>query len=160
MARTLKQVREGDRVWISDRYHGDKAAIKAVKRLTPTQIVRDGAHEKYNRYQRGKSSRYGDELTYYGIGAASGSITGLATQNECEAWDAEQANKKHAQEEAQRRRLDDESKCESLQSLMPAKARVSGPYRNNWGERNVTIYASEDEVREIATRLAGILAAP
>jgi len=162
MSRTLKEIKVGDRVWISARYGGgDKGEIKTVKRLTPTQIILDGAYEQYNRYQRGKPSRYnGHEPTYYGIGMSSGAITGLATKAECKAWDADVAKQREAQEEAKRKRSADEARAVELQALLPAKARISGPSQNTWGEWSVTIYATEDEVREIGKRLEGILTAP
>src|ERR1044071_7643483 len=112
MSRTLKDIKVGDRVWISAQYGGsDKHEIRTIKRLTPTQIILDGQWEKYNRYQRGKSSRYGaHEPTYYGIGMSSGRITGMATKAECEQWDAEQERNRLAQAEAEAKRAADEQK--------------------------------------------------
>lgn len=161
MSRTLAEIKVGDRVWISAKWGGsDKGEIKTVKRLTSTQIILDGQYEQYNRYQRGKKSRYGDELTYYGIGRSDGRITGIATRDECARWDAEQDRKRQAQAEAEAQRKADKALCAELQSLLPEKASVSGPYRNTWGEWRINIYATEAEVREVATRLQGILAAP
>lgn len=162
MSRTLEDVKVGDRVWISAKWGGgDKGAIKTVKRLTPSQIILDGTHEKYNRYQRGKPSRFrGEDPTYYGIGMATGRITGIATSVECEKWDAEQERKRLAAEEAQRGREVDEAKREELRALLPTKGGVDGPFNNTWGEWRVSFYATEDEVRRIAERVQGVLTEP
>lgn len=161
MSRGLENIKVGDRVWISAKWGGgDKGEIKTIKRLTPTQIILEGQYEKYNRYQRGKPSRYNDEPTYYGIGMADGSITGIATQAECEKWDAEQERKRLAAESEQARREANEKKCEELRALLPTKAGIDGPNKNTWGEWRVTFYATEDEVRRIAERVQGVLAEP
>jgi hypothetical protein len=158
----LEAIKVGDRVWISAPYGGeDKGEIKTVKRLTPTQIILDGQYEQYNRYHRGKPSRYGShEPTYYGIGSSDGRITAIATKAECEQWDAEQERKRLAASEAQVKREADEQKRIVLNSLLPEKASISGPHSNSWGEWQISIYATEDEVREIAARLHGMLSAP
>jgi hypothetical protein len=157
----LTNIKAGDRVWISAKWGGgEKGELKTVKRLTPTQIILEGQYEKYNRYQRGKPSRCRDEPTYYGIGMASGSITCIATKAECEWWDAEQERKRLAQVEAEAKRDADERKKQELNSLLPKKANVDGPYRNTWGEWRVTIMATETEVQEIAERLRGTLNPP
>jgi hypothetical protein len=159
---SLATIKVGDRVWLSAPWGGgDKGEIRTVKRLTPSQIILDGKHERYNRYQRGKPSRYSNhEPTYYGIGMASGSITGVATKAECEQWDAEQERKRVAAAKAQAQRDADEHKKNELNALLPAKASVSGPHRNTWGEWQIGIYATESEVREVARRLQGMLSTP
>lgn len=158
----LATIKAGDRVWISAPYGGsDKGEIKTVKRLTPTQIILDGKFEQYNRYRRGRPSRYGDhEPTYHGIGMSSGRITAVATKAECERWDAEQERKRLAQVEAESKQVADEKKRQELSAMLPPKASVDGPYRNTWGEWRIGIYATEAEVVEVARRLQGILAAP
>lgn len=162
MSQTLKNVKVGDRVWVSAAWGGgDKGAIKTIKRLTPSQIILEGGNDKYNRYQRGKPSKYnGHEPTYYGIGMASGRITGVATTTECARWDAEQEQKRLAAEEAQQKREADEAKEAELRALLPTKGGVDGPYKNTWGEWRVTFYATEDEVRRIAEQVRGILTEP
>src|SRR5687767_12350668 len=109
MARTLKDIKVGDRIWISAQYgNKERGTLRAVVRLTPTQIILDGV-EKYSRYQRGKRSRYSShtgipEFTYYGIGGASGRITAIATAQEAVAWDAEKERERQdlAERNAQR----------------------------------------------------------
>lgn len=161
MRKDLESIAVGDRVWITAPYGGgDKGEIKTVKRLTPTQVILEGQYEKYNRYQRGTPSRYTDEPTYYGIGMASGRITGIATEAECKRWDAEQDQKRLAADSEQARREANEKKREELRALLPTKAGVDGPNKNTWGEWRVTFYATEDEVRRIAERVQGVLAEP
>lgn len=160
--RTLADVQVGDRVWVSAKWGGgDKGEIKTVKRLTPKQIILDGYYEQYNRYHRGKPSRFSPyEPTYYGIGMSDGCITGIATADECAQWDTEQERRRLEQSKAEAKRTADETKRKELDDLLPRKAGVSGPHRNAWGEWSISIYASESEVREIAERLRGMLNAP
>lgn len=162
MSRTLKDIKVGDRVWVSAPWGGgDKGEIKTVRRLTPSQIILEGQYEKYNRYQRGKSSRFnGHEPTYYGIGMASGSLTGIATATECERWDSKQEQKRLAEEQAERKRAAEQAKCRELQALLPTKGGVDGPHSNTWGEWRVSFYATEDEVRQLAECVRGIFSEP
>jgi hypothetical protein len=160
--RDLASIQVGDRVWISAKWGGgDRGEIKTVKRLTPKQIILDGKYERYNRYHRGKPSRFSPyEPTYYGIGMSDGSITGIATAAECKQWDAEQERKRLEQVEAQTKQSAEEAKRKELDDLLPGKVGISGPHRNTHGEWSVSIYATESEVREVAERLRGILSAP
>lgn len=155
----LHVIKVGDRVWVSAKYgNNERGELKTVKRLTPTRIILDGQYPKYNTYYRGKRSRYSGEPTYYGVGMSDGRITYLATQEECDRWDAEQNQKRAEADAARQKREQDEKKRGELAALFPERTSVDGPHRNTWGEWRVTFFGSEDEMRVLASRIAGTAA--
>ncbi len=156
MAKTLKDIKVGDRVWISARYGGDeRGTLKTVVRLTPTQIILDGI-EKYNRYQRGKPSRYGNhEPSYYGIAGADGRITLIATAEESTKWDAKKERERQDLADRIAKQEQIETKRREMESLFRAEhVYVEHDPRNQAGQFVVRIWRKdEDAVRELAAKV-------
>lgn len=162
---SLEKIKVGDRVWVSARYGGDeRGTLKTVARLTPTQIILDGI-EKYNRYQRGKPSRYGDkEPQYYGIAGADGRLTFIATTAECEEWDAVKERERLEAEARVSRQQSAEAKRDELTALFSkdpepnrgtyARDATYGDREFRAGRYDVTLHSlTEEEVRALAERL-------
>jgi hypothetical protein len=141
----LENIKVGDKVWVSSSFGGgEKGEIRTVVRLTPSQIILDGI-EKYSRYQRGKKSRYGDDLNYYAIGHRGGRITLYATAAECEKWEAQKTRKLAEAEEYKERRQKAEAKRDELSALFPASQ-----------EANRGIYVTDADVSSGTTEQTGL----
>jgi hypothetical protein len=87
-ARPLATIKAGDRVWVGNYRSPRFSGIKAVSRLTPTQVIIDwhgnGKYEK--RYKRGDAK----STALYCVGGSTMGdfVSGIATESEYAAWDA------------------------------------------------------------------------
>lgn len=159
MARDLKDIRVGDRVWVSaKRGNNERESLKTVVKLTPTTILLDGLPQ-YNRYQRGKKSRYGDEWTYYGIGMSDGSVTFIATRQECAEWDAAQQAQKEKAEADARARAEKEALRDELRGLFDGRmVGIGEAYHTPGAEWNVSLYLTIEGVRKLPELLKALTA--
>lgn len=155
MSRALQNIKVGDRVWIKGNYD---PVLHTVTKLTPTQIIVENRNNNgVDRFQRGKPSRYGrlgHEATYYQIGYHGfdlPEIKRIATEAECETWDAEQEQKRlDAEAAAAKRKRQDELK-EQLNALFgKRKVSISNSYHQDDVQWQATLYLTEDGVRRLA----------
>lgn len=157
----LKDIKVGDRVWISNRYGSNRAQILTVVRLTPTQIHLGDYKAKY---KRGVPSRHGGEPSYWRIGSLGGAITSIATEQECAKWDADIERGKQALAKRQTDAKTAEIKRGELTSLFPVSTEDNyGTYVRDasYGDRDfrkgkydVTFHSlTEEEVRTLANKL-------
>jgi hypothetical protein len=148
----LSDIAVGDRVWISSGHGRDRAHMGTVGRMTRTQVILDVPknREKYNRYKIATAPPYeGAQLRFYEVGAGSFSqaITSIATPDECEAWDRQQAEKAQARadREAELERI--EVARRALSELFDGKGYVS----HDNGEWHVNLwFKDESDVRRLA----------
>ncbi len=156
----LSKIAVGDRVWIKTDY---KRIICLVRRLTPTQILVDWPWaSKGQRFERGKKSRYGNDLTYWAIGYhgfCTPEIQAIATASECEQYDAQV--KAEAEEVAARtsERKEKERHRDELGSLFGRRmVSVSEAHHVRGTEWHLNIYLTTEGVTKIA-RLIDALSA-
>jgi hypothetical protein len=151
MSRTLTDIKVGDRVWVSGKYSGQDK-IKTVKRLTPKQIILDGKYEQYNRYHRGKPSRYDPyEPTYHGVGMSDGRIMRFATKVEYEKWDKEAAVSAEKALAATEKRKQKEAMRSELRGLFDGRmVSVSESCHTPNAEWDVGLKLTEGGVRKLA----------
>lgn len=160
--RSLKDIKVGDRVWVSSGHGNDRDRIQPVVRLTPTQIVLDGyytggASSEFNRYQRGKKSRYSDDLRYGQIGSGmwGSEITSIATEGERARWDAEQEAKRQKADAAKQESERIEAKRLELSGLFnPAHFYLRHDANNKAGAWMAQVWLPDEAaVRELAARI-------
>lgn len=158
--RGLKDIKVGDRVWITNHYQ--KRVLRTVKKLTPTQIVVENWNgASIERFERGKPPSYPHldpsltyrQIAYYGFGS-SPEITRIATKAECKQWDAEQEQKRIAAEAAEVERKRKESLREELNALFGRrKVSISEAHHQDDVQWQATVYLTEDGVRRLAVLL-------
>lgn len=154
-SRTLKDIKVGDRVWVS---HDHDKMIRLVVRLTPKQIVVDWPWgDKTRRFYRGKKSRYGDHLSYREIGYIgwrSSEIQAIATIAECENYDAEQEEKKQQAIAAMETRKQREAQLEELRKLFGRRmVEIYESHNTKGTEWKADIYLTTQGVVKLATLL-------
>lgn len=134
--KTLEQIEVGDRVFVGDG-RNPRRRLSRVGRLTPTQIVLEGG---------ARYSRNGFGL----IGVGHAWIKAVATPDECEAWEAEQARKAREAAEcrAERERVD--AKQQELTALFGTGAYVSESHDPDVEPWEVHFFLSEEGVRRLA----------
>lgn len=153
MGRGLQGVRVGQRVWVNGQYASDRC-IQTVVRLTPSQIITDWSWgDKIKRFQRGKKSRYTDDLNYYEIGSYGFSrreLDRIATKSECEQYDLEQAQNREVAAKELEARQRKANKQEELRALFGARRVSLGEaYHVNGAEWKVDLYLTEAGVHRL-----------
>lgn len=156
-SKQLKDIAVGDRVWVCSSISHKPERIQTVARLTPTLIILDGHYTggascEFNRYHRGKKSRYSDHLSYSQTSNLSwrSEILSIATADECAKWDAKQAAKAEADAAFQRERKAKEEKRNELSALFSDHINVSES-GDSW---DVTVYGlTEEQVKRLAAIL-------
>lgn len=148
--KTLEQVEVGDYVWVHGPY--SEKRIQPVARLTAKQIILGGGPYRtkdpteYNRYWRGRASRYGgppsyDEARQWG----KCRIAAVATAAERKQWDTEQAEKARAAAEASNQKEQIEQRRQALYALFEPREFVSVSEAYHQGGWNIGIYVATDE---------------
>jgi hypothetical protein len=142
-AKTLERIKVGDRVWLRGEGRYGRA-LGTIGKILPTQVV---LAERDERYRRSDGRRIG--FAFYRC------ITAVATPEEVERWEAEQAEKRREAEAhlAGRRRIEDK------------RLELTGLFGENFyvGESNdpdvppweVHGFLSEEGVRRLAELLKG-----
>jgi len=157
--RDLKDIKIGDRVWVSERYTGERGDLLTVKHLTPTQVHLSGFK---NKFQRGTQVKWSKEPSWRGIGFTRGQILSIATPEECAAWDANIAQQQAAMDARKQQAAEAATKRAELTALFPAceegnrGTQVTDASWGNWdyraGRYDVTFHGlTESEVRQMAT---------
>jgi len=162
----LADIAVGDRVWVTNSHGYHRERIQTVARLTPTLIILDewysgGAKSEFNRYRRGKPSRYGGKPSYRQIssGMFASSIESVATAAECAKWDAEQSQKATEETARKRERARVDALARELSALFGEAGGVSESHYAEPGSERwcVTFYSlSEPEVRALAVQAKAV----
>ena len=150
MSYDCSQLKAGDRVWVGKLYSdGSGRQIKTIAKVTTTQIVIDwnGNGGYCPRYRKGGGYAIGG-------GRFADNITGLATSDECAAWDAKQERERKAAQV----KADAEAAIESKRSRLYQEFRSDrvSVTTESWGQVRVeewTVefhYLTEDQVRAVA----------
>lgn len=150
---SLADIKVGDRVWLSSGHTNKRDRIVTVERLTPTQII--VGPSEFDRYQRGKPSRYDGSPMYYQIsgGMWKREITAIATASECAAWDSAQEEKRQREATEADRRAKEEALRVELYSLLPQTANIFTCPWKEAGDWEVTLRLTEPGVRRLAELL-------
>lgn len=140
----LTEIAVGDRVWVSNGHSDKRGKIQRIERLTPTQIILDGIRD-YNRFQRGKPSRWSGDMLLYGRigGYSSARIMEVATADECAEWDRAKTVEVEAERQEIAERERKESERQAMNALFPEHVAVSrGDKGDDW---TVKFYNLTDE---------------
>jgi hypothetical protein len=144
MTKTLEQIEEGDRVWLGDQRE-PRRVLRTVEKLTPKQIVLTIRNDRYKRD------------TFRSVCNTGLRLTGVATPEEVEQWEAEQARLKVEAEArlAERRRIN--AKRLELTGLFGEGFYVSESNDPDTPPWEVHGFLSEEGVRKLAEMLQGVV---
>lgn len=153
----LQDIKVGDRVWVGSYNHPRSSGIKEVSHLTPTRILLEGGRHSWEKFHR-VGGKYFSEGSQVGRAFMSDRISGIATPEECAAYDtdvAKQAAQRKASKEAEEAR---ETRRNQLRVLFDCgKVNLSRPMFASDiedGKWDVTFYGLDDNaVRELAQRV-------
>ena len=147
------KLKAGDSVWVWRSGLQDSSFIKTVHRITPFQVIVDWDSD-------GKHLKRFKKSTGWGIGGGFTLIWGLATAEECAAWNSAQKLKKLKQTAKENTEAEIERIRVELVNWMPVSMAVSvsksqfGTPEEREGHWDIEIhFLTEERVRKLATLL-------